>query len=1028
MTSPTATKSHKHEHQHGIGHIHHIPQGRPFAEDLARGMMDMITDPLDMADSIIMLPNRRLAKDLRNAFLKLAKGNAQLLPRIMPIGDVDEDASELVMAGWDADDLPPVIDGLERQLCLSRLISAFLARGKDPSSLGMSEILSLASALADFLDQMQTAGCAPSKLAELDNGEHADHWGKILKFLEIVTDHYPQVLAELNKSDPVIWQAAAIAARGRAWQQSPPKGMVVIAGSSGSVAATQTLMKAVLNLPRGHIVLSGLDVEMDEDDWQDFTRDTVGIDSGDIDDGIYNSAMLVSHPQFPLSQLFDALEINRCDVACWHGTTISPNPYDANKTGRLALLREAMRPAEQAGKWRQISERQEIKSKSLEGLTRVDCYDRRAEAEVIAIAMREVLATPEKTAVLITADQRLSRMVSAALKRWGVEVTSTAGRRLIDTPSAQFLRLIIDAWVADFAAVPLLAMARHRLAAGGVNKDEFRKQLRVLELNVLRGRRVQDGLLGVEKKARAYASDLGDFVRDRIIEPLKPLIDLNEKGATTLTDLVDAHGRAAESLSATPLDTLALWQGQDGARLGKFLHRLGLYGGDILLTPDAYPGVLNVLLSGEMIYPEERGHPRLAILGNVEARMQTADLTILGGMNEGITPPPPPPDPWMSNAMRRGFGLPHGHWRIGHTAHDAVGALARPEVLITRASRDDGSPTEPSRWLRRLDAVMEVAGLKWPDPTRLPYLAASLNRYDGKLSPSIRPDPKPPIAARPRQFSATQLDTLLRDPYAAYARRILKLKALPPLNEPLGAADKGTVIHMALMRFIQAYPSGVLPKDAYQRLIAIGKQDFAGYDDDPRVRTFWWPRFEDIAQWFIENEQKRRDDISHSHAEISGKIMINNNNNSGADAGFILTAKADRLDVMNDGTLHIIDYKTGGVPTKKNVADGRSLQLLVEAVIAADGGFPEINAAEVSEIAYWKLSGKRGDPADISNVTPDQGFTQHARQGFINLLTGFDNINAGYLSEPRASEVNEYSDYKHLARVREWSSIVGEDE
>lgn len=996
------------------GHIHHIPAGRPFADDLVRGVMALTRSPEDLADSIIMLPNRRLSNEVRVAFLRLAEGKAQLLPRMLSIGDVDEDSRELIAAGWDADDLPPIIDGLERQLHLARLIDAFLKTQPQftaTTDLAMAEVVSLARALADFLDQTQTAGCDPGRLDDLIAGEHAHHWGMILGFLNIVTRHWPEFLTGLNKSDPVIWQNAAIAARAEAWQKTPPKGLVVIAGSTGSVPATQTLMKAVLGLDRGHLVLPGLDMGMADRDWDDLSRD--------------DDPMMVSHPQYPLGQLLKALDVSRHEVALWQGTASSPDPYDAAVTTRLALLREAMRPAAQTTQWRLIPEAQTIHPDSLGGMTRVNCYDRREEAEVIALAMREVLDTPGKTAVLITADQRLSRMVSGELKRWGIEASSSAGQKLVDTPPAQFLRLILDAWVADFAPVPLLAMARHRLAAGGMDKTEFRQMLRQLEREVLRGPRVAGGLQGLEEKARAVSAALGHFVRDHLKAPLMPLLELDGRINLTLADLAEAHGRAAEGLSATPFDRLAPWQGQYGVRLGQFFHKLGLYGDTMPLTPASYLGVLNVLLSGEVVYPEERGHPRLAILGSVEARMHTADLTILGGMNEGIAPPQVSPDPWMSNAMRREFGLPHGHWRIGHAAHDAVMALARPEVLITQAERDQGSPTEPSRWLRRIDAVMAVAKLNWPDARRLPYLARLINRHDGAVVPAERPDPKPPLEARPRRFSATQIDTLLRDPYAIYARLILGLKALRDLDEHLGPADRGTVIHEALRRFIQKHPSGALPPDAYDRLIAIGRDEFAAYDHDSKVSTFWWPRFEDMARWFIEVEAERRDGLAESFAEVEGQITL-----PSPKGEFTLTARADRIDRTALGPLEVIDYKTGTPPTKTEVKGGRALQLLVEALLAAEGGFAEIGDSrdDVSRIEYWKMTGKRGAAGDRKDVTPDGDFVDKARLGLPRLLAEFDDPDKGYLSEPRRQEASDYSDYKHLARTREWSTSPGDGE
>ena len=431
----------------------------------------------------------------------------------------------------------------------------------------------------------------------------------------------------------------------------------------------------------------------------------------------------------------------------------------------------AMRPAQQSGQWRQIPERQDVKPSSLNGLMRVDCYDRRQEAEVIALAMRETLETPGKTAMLISGDQRLSQMVSGELKRWGVMVSSSAGQKLSETSPAHFMRLIIEAWQSDFAVVPLLAMARHRLASAGLDKSAFRQELRKLERLVLRGAKIEGGLKAIAAKAHDKSQSLGQFVDRHLIEPMTPLMALEGQINLTLADFADAHGRAAELMAASPdVETLELWQGQDGTRLAKFMHKLGLHGQTTPLEAEAYPSVLQVLMAGEVIYPDHIDHPRLSILGTVEARMQAADLTILGGMNEGISPPETPADPWMSNTMRVDFGLPHAHWRIGHAAHDAVIAMARPEVLITQAGRDQGAPTQVSRWLRRIDAVLDVAQLSWPDSSRFIGLAEALTPKSLTVESCLRPEPKPNVELRPRQFSATGLDTLLRDPYAIYAR------------------------------------------------------------------------------------------------------------------------------------------------------------------------------------------------------------------------------------------------------------------
>ena len=1012
------------------GHLHHIPAGRPFADDLACGILAMVDDPQDMSDSIILLPNRRLSQSLRTSFLRIAEGRSQLLPRMMPIGDIDEDAAELIAAGWDADDKPPIIDGLDRQLILSRLVRQFLT-GTDLAQLSDAEVMALARALGQFLDQMQTAGCDPAQLDGLTEGDHAGHWQQILNFLKIVTQSWPEVLAEKSLSDPVIWQNAAIEARAEAWQKNPPKGLVVIAGSTGSVASTQGLMKAVLTLPRGHLVLPGLDMDMPEHDWRILTSDQDNPSSGSSPDASQDrffDAGLVAHPQYPLAHLLAVLDVSRGDIALWPGVEASLDHYDARATGRLALLREAMRPAQQSGQWRLIPERQDIKPNSLDGLMRVDCYDRREEAEVIALAMREVLETPGKTAMLISGDQRLSQMVSGELKRWGVMVSSSAGQKLTQTSPAQFMRLINEAWQSDFTVVPLLAMARHRLASAGLDKASFRQELRKLERLVLRGPKIEGGLKAIDVKAKKESKSLGQFVENHLMAPMMPLLELEGRINLTLADFADAHGKAAELLAARPdTDLLDPWQGQDGTRLAKFMYKLGLHGKNTPLEARAYASVLQVLMDSEVIYPDHIDHPRLSILGTVEARMQAADLTILGGMNEGISPPETPADPWMSNTMRVDFGLPHAHWRIGHAAHDAVMAMARPEVLITQAGRDQGAPTQVSRWLRRIDAVLDVAQLSWPDAQRYKDLAEALTPKTAAVTPCPRPEPKPEVALRPRQFSATGLDTLLRDPYAVYARRILDLKALPVLEEDLGAADRGTIIHEALAAYIDAHPQPLPADHAYDALIKAGEDAFAPYKDNPSVMAFWWPRFEGIAE-FIANQENIRAASNHqSCAEIKGQITM-----TAAGVDHIITARADRIDYDTESKATIIDYKTGTAPSKKAVEGGRALQMLVEALILADGGFASVTAAgddvfDDIQLFYWKLSGKHNAAGQLSNVTPkDDDYIHHARAGINNLLATFQNPDQGYRAEPVASEANPHSDYRHLARVAEWG-IMADD-
>ena len=988
------------------GKIHTIPQGRAFADDLVTGMLDIIKTPNEMADSIIMLPNRRLAQATRQAFIRLGGNTAQIMPRMMPIGDVDEDAEELIAAGWDADDKPPIIDRIERQLSLSELTRPFF-KATSLHNVAEAENLALAAALGVFLDQMQTAQCDPKKLAELAHQDHAEHWKKIIKFLEIGTEIWPQILREINKSDPAIWRNAAIKARATAWQQSPPKGTVIIAGSTGSIPATHQLMESVLAMPNGHIILPGLDKYMTEEDWQELSDD--------------QDPTLATHPQHAMAALLGRLGVVRRDVAIWQGTRFMKGDYNPEESGRAGVIREAMRPAKQTPKWREIPARQEIKPRSIKGWQRIDCYDKREEAEVIALAMREVLEVPSKTAIMITGDERLAKMVAGELQRWEVNVPLTAGQKLSQTSVGQFLLLIIEAWAEDFAPIPLLAMARHRLAAAGMKRHDFREKIKKIEKCLLRGKTIESGLEGLEKAAEKYP-DLKKFIKENLIKPLKPLLGKNKK--TSLAEWVNIHGKAAENLSKNDIDgAVRPWLQQDGIRLAQFFQRLQRYGKNITVAPEDYLSILRNLMAAEKIYPKQQEHPRLAILTPIEARMQTADLTIIGGMNEGLMPQDITPDPWMNSAMRQQFGMPQTNWRIGHMALDITNALARPEVIITQAKRDGSTPILPSRWLRRLDAVLGVAEIEWPKNQRLQRLARQINSDGSDQCPEKRPEPKPPLKARPTEFSATGLDTLLRDPYASYARKILKLKALGDIDQKPSAADRGNITHEALRQFIEENQGTATKENGYERLIEIGESAFNDFSRSPMVTIFWRARFLETAKWFIENEQKNRPLIAKSIVEETGTASL-----EAGGVTFTITAKADRIDLLHDGRLDIIDYKTGGLRSSKEVGGGRALQLRVEAFIADSGGFSEIEKGlPIKSLTYWKLSGTKNNPGEIKNVTPDnENIADDTKQGLMRLLGSFTDQNQGYLSEPITGEANPYSDYRHLARVGEWIMIANE--
>ncbi len=958
-----------------------IPAGTSFLDALARGLLTA-AGGREAARTTVLLPNRRACRELVEAVLRVSPAKTHLLPAILPIGDVEID--EELDAGDTAApavlDPPPAIPALRRQLLLAELVGA---RGESPGGGDPARAAGLAFELARFLDQVETEGLGFDRLAGLAPETLAAHWQITLDFLRIVTDHWPAVLAAEGAVGPAERRNRLIEARIAAWRAAPPDGKVILAGSTGSVPATRALMAAVAELPDGAVVLPGLDRTLEPAVWD---------------------ALDASHPQYGLKLVLEALGVEPADVALWPG---APPPRRA--AARARLLAAAMRPAgTEAPPLDEAAQ-----DAALDGVCRIDCAGAREEAATIALLLRETLESAGKTAALVTPDRSLARRVAAELLRWGIEIDDSGGTDLARTPPGAFLRLLARALADRWAPVSLLSVLKHPLAAGGMAVGDFRARVRALERGALRGPRPAPGARGL-RLALAGNPGLAAWV-DALAAAAAPLDSLVAGGGKVgVAALVDAHVAAAERLAASADAGGAerLWAGENGAAAASFMDELaGAARGLPPVEGRAWPDLLDTLMRGRAVRPRYGRHPRLRILGVLEARLQSADRLVLGGLNEGVWPAHPPTDPWMGRPMREAFGLPPHERRIGLAAHDFTQFFSADEVFLTRAVRMAGTPTVPSRWLMRLDNALG---------DRVAEFSRGARRWTGWQAMLDRPAeyeqiqapaPAPPVEVRPRRLSVTQVETLIRDPYAVYARRILGLVPLDPLDADPGAADRGRFVHGALDRFLHAFPD-TLPADAYDRLIAFGRDELREMSERPGVRAFWWPRFERIARWFVACERSRRANIAQTRTEITGELRFD------APAGpFTLTARADRIDAMADGSVEIIDYKTGATPSRREVLTGAAPQLPLEAAILAAGGFAGLYGAPDPRAAYWRLTG--GDPA--GEIVAIDANHAAARAGLERLIARFDDAEVPYVPQPHAGRAPGFNDYEHLERLAEYA-------
>jgi len=975
-----------------MARVYTIPPDQPFLDALAAGLLRQSGgDPADLARHTILLPTRRAVRAMGEAFLRASDGRALLLPRLMPVGDLDPDELALLSdEGDEADiEIAPAVPALRRVLMLTRLVLLW-GRREEVGPLTPGQAAPLAAALARFLDEVQTAGGRLDELETLVPEEHADHWQSVIGFLDILRHYWPEILAGIGCLDPAERRNRVLAAQAAQWRRHPPAHPVLAAGITGGVPAVVDLVAAVAELPKGSVVLPGFATNSAADDW-----DEVALDP--------------AHPQHLMAHLLRRLEIDPVEVQQWPASLSR-----GARPERTKLLFEAMRPAGSTDAWRNLPP---TPPEALTGLHRIDCAGAQEEALVIALLLREALQTPGKTAALVTPDRDLARRVAAELRRWKVEIDDSAGVPLQHTPPGVFMRLVLDAIADELVPVPLLALLKHPLAACGRVPEECRVLVRRLEIAALRGPRPAPGFTGLRARLGEVgaARDLFAFVAS-VEAALAPLVEAHAAREAGLGALVAAHVAAAEALARSAHEAGAerLWREPAGEAAAKMVNELldATSSFEPLAGRD-YPALFESLLIGPVVRPPY-GHPRLFIWGLLEARLQHADRLVLGGLNEGTWPREAQPDPWLSRPMRRSFGLPAPERRIGIAAHDFAQALGAREVFLTRAARGEGTPTVPSRWLLRLDAVLSKGNLDV-------RLRSSYRAHDwAKLIDQAErietrePAPRPPLGVRPRRLSVTEIETWRRDPYAIYAKHVLRLRALKPLDEHPGPAAQGIIIHKALDRFLQAF-SGPLPTDAEERLIAFGRETFGAALDRPFVRAFWWPRFERIAHWFVAMERERRARIVASTAECTGHHVF-----PAAAGPFELTARADRIDRRTDGGLAILDFKTGTLPGRAEIEQGFAPQLPLEAVIAEAGGFDGVPAAKVEELAFWRL-GAGGEAGKIVPVADVRARINDALQGLARLIAWFDDERNPYLSRPRLEQSPRYSDYTHLARVEEWS-------
>ncbi len=991
---------------------------------LAHGLvcaLDAQEHPGALAEALIFTPNHRAARELALALhraISADTGAALIAPDIRALGDLEDDDT-LAAFSPDALSLPPVLPPARRRGTLARLIQAWRTR-QDERPLPPASALAAADELAGLLDQAALSGGVDwSKLEQeaLPPGL-SEHWRKSASFLGIVAEAWPQHLAELGMTDSQERRRMAAEALAARWTANPPQHPVIIAGSTGSGAATRVLMRAALRLPRGMVILPGLDHDIESP-----TRLAI--------------ERAPSHPQHTLSDTLKALGVHPEQVAMWP---------DADETSgaiaRRRLLNEALAPAEATKDWsRRLNElampdtREVFVRRALTGLRLVEAEDEGEEALAIALLLRETLETPGATAALVTPEANIGRRVAAILERWGVDVAPSSGVPLSRTAAGGLL-LQIMRWARDPAdPVLLLALLKHGLVTRLGDPEILARRTSVIERETLRGPRLSRDLSHLA--ARLEAVKRGDKILrfDPEAKLIRDLAAIHAAHAHAFSGPAIDGGAAARACAAIAeaLGGPRIWSGAAGAMAARFLETLA----DICAEMGeaaawSFADFAESIASAMITPPDAPEHPRIAIWGPLEARLQRRDRIILAGLNEGAWPRAAAADAFLNREMRKRLGLPDPDERIGLSAHDFAQLANAPEVIITRARRVDDKPAVASRWIWRLRTLAagglggrEAADALLSGGDACLAWAKDL-RKAGALSSAKAPQPRPPADKRNLTgFSPTRAANLIRDPYSDYARYVLELQVLRRAGEEIDARERGTAVHAAVERHSANPAANALGDLVKQALIEAGASPEFIAIEGPL-----WLRAARICEDWLARRKPFIDTFDvEKKAEISFRA---------GELDITLKATADRVERLADGTLAIIDFKTGRPKTAKQVFIGLEPQLPLEAAIAAQAAFGKVAPGPASQLVYFQFSTSaavlkddNGEPLDLKNEDKEPVaahiVVEKTLDGLKRLIASYNDARQPYLSRPRVFSVHTVSDYDRLARRGEWTLAEGEE-
>ncbi|MEM6907210.1 MAG: double-strand break repair protein AddB [Pseudomonadota bacterium] len=994
--------------------IYSIAAHRGFADALVAGLVPRYAEAeLGLARLTLLVPSMRAARTISEAFVRHAGeagSGAQtglLMPRMITIGDLDlDEALGSLLDPLGSEQILPAIEPSQRWFELAGLIAKELAEeGADP--LPGAQLLRLARGFARTIDRLLVEEKTPRDLtgdAVLDQlGAISGHYQRSIRLFARVQARWLDRLAEVHKVDAATRRNLLFDRAAERWRKAPPEVPIIAAGVTSAAPALARLLRVISELPQGAVILPDVDLSMSPDAWDELGQAGTVAEPGDM---TFGTREALTHPQYHLKLLLQRMGVARGELRPWHRKGLSAAPPARSRAISALFL-----PPEASKCWVDLPTDQ----RSLNGVQLLTSATIEEEAQALSLLVRRALDEPGKRIAVVTADRSLARRIVQQLARWNIAADDSAGRPLSLTPAGRLFGLVAELASSGPEPINLIAALAHPVVRS--QTPEMRRSwlshLRRFE-RALRGPAPAPGMAALREVAlKAGVGDWWEEV-ETLLAPI--LLDNAEQAFADMLDHVSTVGQALAS------DTI--WAREDGRALAAMVEDLRLHARETetLLAPSELSRVLRETMDEIAVRPPYGGHPRVAIYGLLEARMARADLVLCAGLNEGSWPQAPAPDPVLAPAILRALGVPAGEFRIGLAAHDLAGAMGAPQVVLSRALRDTEGPALPSRFWLRVEALLGEELADRHREKEIAALAARIDRTPHAPPPDYpRPTPRPSAEQRQVPIKVTALDRLLGDPYQFYAQEILGLNRLDPLAaDPFSdPALRGVLMHEILDAWHR-----VTANEPDIKLVPFAETILRDRQVHPLFRGLWQPRLmaglARFEQWVKEDAAQGRKVLA---TEISGAMRF---------AGIKVYGRADRIDRLADGTLAVVDYKTGKPPCAAQVKAGYALQLGLLGLIAGQSGFEQEGRSiggEATQFEYWSLAkqegefGYRDEPLKTgrkkTGLLPEKFLPHHAAK----LTLAIERYIAG--TAPFMAKENPnypgYSDYDQLMRLEEWA-------